>query len=74
MALKPKTVAGTEAVKLGAEARSRDGLLSSSPEEEIRRRAFEIYLGRGEEPGNEIEDWLQAERELMGDQFTVADK
>ena len=31
---------------------------------EIRRRAFEIYLERGDEPGCELDDWLQAEREL----------
>lgn len=32
--------------------------------EEIRRRAFEIYLERGGLSGNELDDWLQAEREL----------
>jgi hypothetical protein len=35
-------------------------------EEEIRRRAYEIYLERGEQPGSELDDWLQAERELEG--------
>ena len=34
-------------------------------EEEIRRRAFEIYLERGEQPGSDLDDWLQAERELQ---------
>jgi hypothetical protein len=33
-------------------------------EEEIRRRAYEIYLERGEQPGSELDDWFQAEREL----------
>lgn len=32
--------------------------------EEIRLRAYEIYLGRGGFPGDELDDWLQAEREL----------
>ena len=32
--------------------------------EEIRLRAYEIYLERGGVPGNELDDWLQAEREL----------
>jgi len=32
--------------------------------EEIRLRAYEIYLDRGEVPGNELDDWLQAEGEL----------
>ena len=30
----------------------------------IRRRAYEIYLERGENPGCELDDWLQAEREV----------
>jgi hypothetical protein len=30
----------------------------------IRRRAYQIYLERGEQPGRELDDWLQAEREL----------
>ena len=32
--------------------------------EEIRHRAYEIYLERGGLPGNELDDWLQAEAEL----------
>lgn len=34
--------------------------------EEIRLRAYEIYLKRGSLPGNELDDWLQAEHELDG--------
>ncbi len=33
---------------------------------EIRDRAYQLYLARGAEPGRELEDWLQAERELTG--------
>jgi len=33
-------------------------------DEEIRQRAYEIYLNRGGAPGSELDDWLQAEREL----------
>ena len=33
-------------------------------DEEIRQRAYEIYLNRGAAPGFELGDWLQAEREL----------
>jgi hypothetical protein len=32
--------------------------------EDIRLRAYEIYLERGDLPGNELDDWLQSEREL----------
>ena len=30
----------------------------------IRNRAYEIYEGRGGEPGHDWDDWLAAEREL----------
>jgi hypothetical protein len=35
-------------------------------EERIRLRAHEIYLQRGGEDGSELDDWLQAEQELLG--------
>jgi hypothetical protein len=38
---------------------------NSASQEEIRRRAYEIYLERGEQPGCDLDDWLQAERELQ---------
>jgi hypothetical protein len=34
-------------------------------EERIRRRAYEVYLRRGNQSGSEIDDWLQAEREIV---------
>ena len=40
------------------------GSLSREQSERISRRAYEIAERRGFEPGHEIEDWLQAEREL----------
>jgi hypothetical protein len=42
------------------EAAGKDAAL----EKEIRRRAYEIYLERGEQPGSELDDWFRAEREL----------
>src|SRR5258708_23615136 len=33
--------------------------------EEIRSRAYEIYLERDGHPGDELDDWLRAERELQ---------
>jgi hypothetical protein len=32
--------------------------------EEIRIRAYEIYIERGGQPGHDLDDWIQAEREL----------
>lgn len=33
---------------------------------DIARRAFELYCARGCEHGHDVDDWLQAERELQG--------
>jgi hypothetical protein len=33
-------------------------------DDEIRRRAYELYQQRGSAPGNQAEDWLNAEREV----------
>ena len=33
--------------------------------EAIALRAYELFLARGGQHGRELEDWLQAERELM---------
>ena len=32
--------------------------------DEIARRAYELYLGRGGHHGHDVDDWLQAEHEL----------
>jgi hypothetical protein len=33
--------------------------------ERVQQRAYELFLQRGQQPGHELEDWLQAEREVM---------
>ncbi len=35
-------------------------------DEDIRRRAYEIYLENGDAPFDEVDNWLCAERELRG--------
>ena len=35
--------------------------------EQIALRAYHIYLERGSAPGNELEDWTRAERELVAE-------
>jgi hypothetical protein len=55
----------SEAEAPSAQPKTREVLVGNpAPDEEIRRRAYEIYLERGEHPGGELDDWLQAEREL----------
>jgi hypothetical protein len=40
-------------------------MLDSVPSQDrIRERAYELYEGRGCEPGQAEEDWLRAEREM----------
>ena len=41
-------------------------------EKEIRPRAYEIYLEPGEQPGRELDDGFQAERELEGKMLAQA--
>ena len=38
----------------------------SNLQEEIRIRAYQLYEERGYTPGHEDEDWLVAEREILG--------
>jgi len=44
--------------------RDRISTHSTPNHDEIKRRAYEIYLERGGLPGQELEDWFQAEREI----------
>ena len=64
MASKAKTIGSTDPTQPSTAVEERERLLHSTREQEIRNRAYEIYLQRGGQPGYELEDWLQAEREL----------
>lgn len=44
--------------------KSRTTLKSPGPED-IALRAYQIYLERGGAPGNPLDDWTRAERELL---------
>jgi hypothetical protein len=48
-----------------ATARVKEPQTESLPlEERIRRRAYEIYVKRGNQSGSDLDDWLQAEKEI----------
>ena len=64
MASKAKTIGSTDSTQPGTAVEERGRLLHSTGEQAIRDRAYEIYMQRGAQPGYELEDWLQAEREL----------
>ena len=52
----------TEKSAPGSELRTAE---SSPPREEIELRAYQIYVERGGAHGQDVKDWLQAERELV---------
>jgi len=43
-------------------------------EEEIARRAYELYLQRSGEQGKDVEDWISAEKELSDEPIAAPPK
>ena len=58
------TIGRTNTAQPSIAVEGKEELSRSISEQEIRDRAYEIYLQRGAQPGCELEDWLQAERDL----------
>jgi hypothetical protein len=56
--------AGEQPTGLAAPAEQSNNHYSLSLEEEIRRRAYEIYEERGRRDGMHHEDWIRAEAEV----------
>ena len=54
--------AGTSSIDRSANGRDP----AISIDEQIRMRAYELYLDRGGRPDNDLGDWFQAEQELRG--------
>ena len=49
-----------------ATARTKEPPTKALPlEERVRRRAYQLYILRGNESGSEFDDWLQAEEEIQ---------
>jgi Protein of unknown function (DUF2934) len=57
---KPKARKTTKAL-----SEVRKNVVPINLDEEIRRRAYELWEQRGYEPGHEHEHWLSAEREIL---------
>jgi hypothetical protein len=66
MSRKRKSIAGREPAQTW-EAQS----ATQPTRNEIRIRAYEIYIARGDAPGDALSDWLAAERELRARYGTV---
>ena len=60
----PSTPRVTTAKKSPAPDATRASTPNGSQEDAIARRAYEIYQARGGDHGADVEDWLQAEREI----------
>jgi hypothetical protein len=43
--------------------------ISQALHEKIARRAFELYEARGRQGGRELQDWLQAEAEVLQEEI-----
>jgi hypothetical protein len=66
MTLKGKRNATLEPDASPIQPPAEDTSANRAPSHEgIRRRAYEIYLERNGLPGDELDDWLRAERELQ---------
>ncbi len=71
-AAEAKPVENVASADLKAESRKlevvksepRKNILPINLEDEIRRRAYELYQQRGKGTGSEADDWLNAEREI----------
>jgi hypothetical protein len=63
---KAATNGTAEKLKMAAPAPQVNGNGAVAPSAEaIRLRAYEVYVARGGEAGDELSDWLIAEREIM---------
>lgn len=47
-----------------ASGEHRTEMTQAPSHDQIALRAYEIYLSRGASPGSDLDDWLEAEREL----------
>jgi hypothetical protein len=68
MASKAKHGDRSKAVEPGTETQEQGRLPASTREDKIRRRAYELYVERGGEPGRDIEDWPSGRTRADGGQ------
>ncbi|HEY7517248.1 MAG TPA: DUF2934 domain-containing protein [Methylomirabilota bacterium] len=61
----PHTIAASPVEEVDKEPSTGGASLGTQPNHgEVARRAYELFLARGCEHGFELQDWLDAEREL----------
>ena len=57
----------TAAPRTRARRVTRTASIAAPTDDQVRVRAYEIYLRRGGRPGDPVEDWFTAERELIAE-------
>lgn len=62
--MKPKHKTPREPENASPEQPTTESQCPAPTPEQIQKRAHEIFMARGGEPGRELDDWLLAEREL----------
>ncbi len=65
MATPPRRRAGKAVTMPTAESNILANQSADLPDHHIAHRAYELYCERGRQDGHDIDDWLQAERELL---------
>jgi hypothetical protein len=61
---KARTVS-TEAVAKASDRPTKQlSAVAAVTDDAVAHRAYDLYVARGQEDGHDIDDWLQAEREL----------
>ena len=59
----------TKAVLRETESSVQNAGSAAIRQEDIERRAYALYEARGREDGHALDDWLQAERELVDERL-----
>ena len=67
----PKTKTARKAGRAAAVASALSAPPATVTDEEVARRAYDLYLARGGEHGHDLEDWLQAKGELQAKTIIV---
>lgn len=75
-AAKPRSTNGKAPARTAPPAPKTNRIASAATptHDEIRRRAYEIFLARGCTPGDPVADWLEAERQLRDENQSHAER
>jgi len=65
-ARKASSAPGTVAKRAPAGNGGNGGSRAEDLRARIARRAYELYVQRGYQAGHDFDDWIQAEREILG--------